>query len=71
MELPKKCPKCNKKLEYISDVHLIPNTDPQESIMEGACFNCNSIVHTKFKAYEIQLITFDKNDNEIKKSIIE
>lgn len=65
MQLPEKCPICGSKLEYLSDLHLCPDTNPQEAGLEGNCYKCGSIVYSKFKLFEAELTTFDKDGNEI------
>lgn len=65
MQLPEKCPQCGEKLEYLSDVHLIANTDPQETGIEGNCFKCGAMVYSQFKMYQAEVVIFDEHGNEI------
>jgi len=64
MQLPERCPECGGKLEYISDVHLIANTDPQETGIEGNCFRCGAMVYSQFKMYQSEVTIFDEYGNE-------
>jgi predicted nucleic-acid-binding Zn-ribbon protein len=65
MQVPEKCPKCGSKLEYLAEVHLIGNTDPQEAGIEGNCFKCGTMIYSKFKMFEAELTLFDEDGNEI------
>lgn len=68
----KTCPKCNKgEIDYsMSEVHLIPKTEPQEAGIEGLCSECQTHVYVKFKEYETELTLFDDFMNEDEKEII-
>lgn len=58
IKLPKKCPTCKNELEYISDMHLIPDTNPQQAGIENICGNCNSVIYIRFKIFKIELTAF-------------
>jgi hypothetical protein len=65
-----KCTKCNKgKVEYLSELHMIPNTNPQEAGFEGICLNCSAHYYHKFKQYETEITELDdfleEQDKEI------
>lgn len=61
-----KCTKCKGKVEYLSELHLIQNTNPPEAGFEGVCIKCGYIYYHKFKQYEIEVT----DDNYIKQNII-
>jgi len=61
----KTCPKCNADIEYRSEVHLIPCTDPQEAGIGGECSCCNTEVYSKFKLYEAEITYNDEDYNVI------
>lgn len=65
MQIPEKCPICNSAIDYLSEVHLCPDTNPQETGIEGVCCKCGAILYSKFKMYETELIIFDADGNEI------
>jgi hypothetical protein len=65
MQLPNICPECGARLEYLSDVHLIADTNPQETGIEGNCFKCGAMVYSQFKMYSIEVTLFDNDGNEI------
>jgi hypothetical protein len=69
IKVPSNCPKCGKKLEYLSELHLI-DTDPQESGIEGNCYKCGTMVYSKFKIFEVECTYFDNDGNEIDKKNI-
>jgi len=50
--------KCGGKVEYLSELHLIPNTNPQEAGFEGVCLKCSSMYYLKFKSYEYEMTEF-------------
>jgi len=59
--LIKECPNCKGELDYsMSEINLIPNTNPQESEIEGVCPNCESIVFIKFRAYGYKVVKLDE-----------
>ena len=70
MKTPNSCPDCGGKLEYLSEVHLCPGTNPQEAGIEGSCCQCGAIVYSKFKMFEIEVISFDVDGNETGKRIL-
>jgi hypothetical protein len=66
MQLPDNCPECGAELEYLSEVYLVADTDPQEAGLEGNCFKCGTLVYSKFKMFGIDLTLFDADGNELK-----
>lgn len=64
LKLPDKCPECGSMLEYLSDVHLIADTDPQETGIEGNCFKCGAMVYSQFRLYHVEVTLFDEYGNE-------
>jgi uncharacterized protein with PIN domain len=64
MQLPNKCPECGEELEYLSEVHLIANTEPQETGIEGNCFKCGAMVYSQFRMYKAEVTLFDEYGNE-------
>lgn len=66
-----KCSFCGNKIDYsMSDVHLIPETNPQETGIEGICSKCMSHVYVKFRAFEAEITKFDEFMNEKEKEVI-
>jgi len=56
----KLCPLCKSEINFdLSEVHLIPSTDPMEAGYEGICENCCSHVYLRFKLHKIEVIEFD------------
>lgn len=68
----KQCPKCKQgEIDYsLSEVHLIPETEPQEAGIEGLCDNCQTHIYLKFKHYESELTPFNDFMDEEEKEII-
>ena len=64
-KVPNNCPECGEELEYLSEVHLCPNTNPQEAGIEGNCFHCGTMVYSKFKMFEVECTYFDADGNEV------
>ena len=64
LKLPEKCPECGEELEYLSEVHLIANTDPQETGIEGNCFKCGAMIYSQFRMYKAEVTLFDEYGNE-------
>ncbi len=56
-----KCKECGKgEYDYsMSDIHLIPNTQPQEAGIEGICSECSSHIYIKFRAYQEEITPLD------------
>jgi hypothetical protein len=49
------CKRCKGKIEYLSEMHLIPNTNPPEAGFEGVCIRCSTIYYHKFKQYDTEI----------------
>lgn len=63
--------KCGGRIEYLSELHLIPKTNPQEAGFEGVCLKCSSMYYLKFKSYEYEKMKFeDDGYDDGKKEII-
>ncbi len=67
----KKCPICKKgEVDYsMSEVHLIPETTPQETGFEGICSECSSHFYLKFKLYQVDVTIYDEFMNEVDKKV--
>ena len=66
-----KCIKCKGEIDYsMSDVHLIPKTEPQEAGIEGLCLQCGTHVYIKFREFQYEVTQFDDLMNEGEKEII-
>ena len=60
-----KCPNCGTKINYnLSEIQLIPDTNPQEAGIQSMCSHCNTEIYIKFRQYEEEITEFDENFNE-------
>jgi hypothetical protein len=67
MKIIKKCPKCGGEVLYLSEIHLIDDT---KTGFQGNCEDCNTEIYHKFKLFEIEIVEYDENMEEIDKKII-
>jgi hypothetical protein len=45
----KKCPKCDGELDFsLSEINIIPDTNPQKASLDGICRDCFSCVSINF-----------------------
>ena len=58
--LTTKCSKCESKVEYLSELHLIPDTDPPEAGFEGMCVSCFTVYYHRFKQYDTEIIKIEE-----------
>lgn len=58
------CTKCKGEVEYLSEMHLIPKTDPPEAGFEGVCLSCGATYYHKFKQYETEISSLYKPETE-------
>ncbi len=64
----KKCPECEKgNIDFsLSEVHLIPDTDPQQAGIEGICKECQTNIYVRFEETQYEIMNMDDfmNDSE-------
>lgn len=58
------CKKCNGEVEYLSEMYLIPNTNPPEAGFEGVCLSCGATYYHKFRQYETEISSLDEPEEE-------
>jgi hypothetical protein len=69
----KKCQICKEgEIDYsMSEIYLIPETNPQEAGFEGLCSKCSSHFYFKFKLYQVDITIFnDFMEEKDKKTIL-
>lgn len=59
------CSKCkNGKVEYLSEMYIIPDTNPPEAGFEGVCLKCGATYYHKFRQYETEVSNLNTNDQK-------
>jgi hypothetical protein len=64
------CTRCGGEVEYLSEMHLIPKTDPPEAGFEGVCLDCNATYYHKFRQYETEISNLDYPEENQQKEVI-
>ena len=68
-----RCTSCKKgEVDYsLSEVYLIPDTNPQQTGIEGICMTCSTHFFVKFKEFKTEVTEFNDLMEEISKTTLD